>query len=46
MKYEKDDKVNEEIKKLLKEDFKNLEEVSVAKEFDKRISYFVSKPKK
>lgn len=43
MNYKKDDKINAEIKRLLKEELKSLEEVSVSKIVDKLISKKVSK---
>lgn len=44
MNYKKDDQVNAEIKKLLKEELRALEEVSISKVIDKVISKKVSKP--
>lgn len=44
MNYKKDDKVNEELKKLLKEEQESFEEASLAKAFDKAISKRVTKP--
>lgn len=42
MNYKKDDLVNAEIKKLLREELKSLEEVSISKVLDKAISKKIS----